>query len=210
MIHRLPGMDRIARPDQVLLPVGLLALCPLVAGAPTLLTATWIALCFLASLILVSVTLAGLGRSVAAEFRVLMTLLVSGIWVTLLDLALQAAAYPLSLALDIYLPLLAANSLVLTAGEQSLRGSGCADSLRRAIRQGVHAACWIIPIGLLREMLGTGHILSDSGLMPGLPGPVHVLPVEIPALASPSWALLILALVAAAAGSMVARSAPGT
>ena len=155
-------------------PVGLLALCPLLVVGSTLLTASCMALLFLVSLTLVSVTMAVLGRGIAPDARILTLLLVSGVWVTLLDLCLKAFAFPLSEALGVYVPLIAANSLLLSVGEQSLRGKGAKAEAGAAIRSGLVAASWLMPLGLLREVLGTGLLLSDSHLLPGLPEPMVV------------------------------------
>jgi electron transport complex protein RnfE len=178
-------------------PVGLLALCPLLAVGNTLLTASCMALLFLVSLTFVSVTMAVLGRGIAPDARILTLLLVSGVWVSVLDLCLKAFAFQLSEALGVYVPLVAANSLLLTVGEQSLRGKGAKAQAQVAVRSGLVAASWLLPLGLLREILGTGSLFSDSNLLPGLPGPLVVTAFTVPLLDSAAGALLALALAAA-------------
>lgn len=178
-------------------PAGLLALCPLLAVGGTLLSATCVALLFLASLILVATSMAVLGRSVAPEWRILTLLLVSGIWVTILDLMLQAFAYPLSVSLGIYVPLFAANSLLLIVGERSLRCGDPKFAARAGIMPGVYAALWIIPLGLVREVLGTGMLFSDTQLLPGLPDPLVIMTFPVPVLQSAPGAFLVLALAGA-------------
>ena len=192
-----------AKPVWVLQPVGLLALCPLLAAGGTLLTASCIALLFLGTLTLVSVTLAMLGRCVSSESRILALLLVSGMWVTLLDLLLQALVFPLWATLGIYLPLIASNSLLLAVGEQSLRRGGGNFAVQAEIRLGSCCALWIIPLGLVREILGTGALLSDSQLLPGLPDPLVITSFTAPLLQTAPGTLLVLAL----AGAWAARRA---
>ena len=198
-----------ANPGWHLPPVGLLALCPLIAAGGTLLTAVCVALLFLVTLTLVSATMAALGRRVSPEARVLTLLLISGVWVTLIDLVLQACAYPLWATLGIYVPLLAANSLVLAVGEQSLRGVSGKRSVREGLALGGYAALWIVAIGLLREALGAGAVLSDAHLLSGLPGPFPVTAFTAPVLQTAPGALLLLALAAAvAAASAGVRALP--
>ncbi len=197
-------MTRADTPAGLLPPVGLIALCPLLAVGGTLLTAACVALLFLLSLILVSVTMAVLGRSIGPDARVLTLLLVAGIWVTLLELLLQALAFPLSAALGVYVPLLAVNSLLLTVGEQSLRGKGPGFAVQAGFSTGLYAASWIVPLGLVREILGTGRLLSDAPLLPGLPEPLVLTTFTVPLLQTAPGALLVLAL----AGAWVAGRAP--
>ena len=197
-------MNQSGTQGWLLEPVGLLALCPLLIAAGTLLQAVCIALLFLLSLILVALTMAALGRTIAPDFRILTLLLISGVWVTLLDLLLQAFAYSLWVALGIYLPLLAVNSLLLAVGEQSLRCEGGKFSVLAAMMPGVYSVIWLVPLGLIREILGTGALLSDSQLLPGLPDPVVITTFTLPVLQTAPGALLSLAL----AGAWFAGRAP--
>jgi len=190
-------MTQPAMPARLLPPVGLLALCPLLAAADTLLTAACVALLFLVLLFLVTSTMSALGRGVAPELRILMLVLISGIWVTLLDLALQAYAYRLSAALGMYVPLLAVNSLLLTLGEHSLRCGSARFGAQSGFIYGAWAALWIVPLGVVREILGTGALLSDSQILPGLPGPWVITSFPVPALQDAPGTLLVLALAAA-------------
>jgi Na+-translocating ferredoxin:NAD+ oxidoreductase RnfE subunit len=189
--------------------VGLLALCPLIAGGRSLLTAACISLGFVVTLVLVSITLAGLGRGVATDFRVLTIFVVSAIWVTVYDLAFQAAVFPLSIELNQYIPLLAANSLVFAIAEQSLRGGGVFRAARRAAVQGAHASCWLIPAGLFRELLGTGRLFAHPASVSWLPDGVQVLPFALPALAYPMWGFLLLGMLTAVAAAAASGSRAG-
>lgn len=190
-------MTQTGAQGWLLQPAGLLALCPLLAAGGTLLSATCVALLFLVSLMLVATTMAVLGRSVAPEWRILTLLLVSGIWVTVLDLLLQAFAYSLSVTLGVYVPLLAANSLLLTVGEQSLRCGDPKFAIRAGIMPGACAALWLVPLGMIREILGTGTLFSDTQLLPGLPDTLVIMTFPVPVLQSAPGAFLVLALAGA-------------
>lgn len=188
-----------AQPAVVFPPVGLLALIPLLAAAPTLLTALAMALLFLVSVALTCGSMAALGGSVASGLRILALFLVAGTWVSLLDLALQALAWPLWHSLDMYVPLVAANSLVLACGEDALRMGRPLAACRAGLSLGAQAACWLIPLGLVRELVGRGAVFSDAGFVPGLPGPFTAGAMEMPLLLGPAGAFLLLALAAASA-----------
>lgn len=185
------------QPVAGLPPVGLLALVPLLAGAHTLLSAAAMGTVFLVSLALACGTMAALGGSVATGMRILALFLVAGTWVTLFDLALQALAWPLWQSLDMYLPLVAANALVLARGEDALRTGHPAVAFRSALVLGARATCWLLPLGMVRELLGRGAVLSDGDQVQGMPGPFLSGAGEIPILLGPAGALLLLALAAA-------------
>lgn len=191
-------------PDTMLSlpPVGLLALCPLLAAADTLLSASSLALLFLVTLVLVQGTLALMGGSVATGLRVIALFLVGGFWVSLVDLGLQAWHAPMRDALGLYVPLLAANTLVLAGGELALRGGGVATAMGSGFRLGVAAAVWMVPLGLVRELLGRGAVLTDAALAPGVPGPFTVGSFSLPLLQGAPGAFLVLALAAALAAWM--------
>lgn len=188
-------------PDAMLSlpPVGLLALCPLLAAADTLLSASCMALLFLVTLVPVHGTLALMGGSIATGLRVIALFLVCGFWVSLVDIGLQAWNAPMRDSLGLYVPLLAANVLVLAGGELALRGGGVATALGSGVRLGVAAAVWIVPLGLVRETLGRGAVLTDAALAPGVPGPFTVGSFSMPLLQGPPGAFLLLALAAALA-----------
>lgn len=188
-----------AQPAVAFPPVGLLALIPLLAAAPTLLTAVAMAMLFLVSIALTCGSMAALGGCVASGLRILALFLVAGTWVSLLDLALQALAWPLWHSLDMYVPLVAANSLVLACGEDALRAGRPLAACKAGIWLGTRVACWLIPLGLVRELLGRGAVLSDAGIVAVLPGPFSAGAVEMPLLLGPAGALLLFALAAAMA-----------
>lgn len=174
-------------------PVGILALCPLLGAGETLLTSAVLAVLFLSVLTLASGTMALLGRAIATDLRVLAIFIVAGFWVTLCELLVQANWFALAATLEIYLPLLAANCLVLAAAEISLRGVGPVAALTTGSVLGAEAAAWLVPMGTLREVLGQGAILSDAGLLPGMPGPIELMPLSAPIFQQPAGAFLLLA-----------------
>lgn len=195
------GADR----EWPLPPVGLLALCPLLAAADTLLSALCLASVFIATLALVRGTAAWLGAAVATELRVIVLFLAAGSWVTVADLALQATLWPVRDALGFYVPLLAANALMLASAEQALRGPEPVAAMRTGFRLGVVAAAWLIPLGLVRELLGRGGVFTDAAAIPAWPGPFTLGAPVLPLLQDAPGALLLLALAAA----LVARAGCG-
>lgn len=183
--------------EGTLSPVGLLALCPLLAAADTFLSALCLAAAFLAVLVMVRSAAAWLGAAVATELRVIALFLITGTCVTAVDFALQAWLWPVRDALGFYVPLLAANALVLASAEQALRGPAPAHAPRTGFRLGLVVAAWLVPLGLVRELLGRGGVLTDTMSLGGWPGSVTFGAPVLPLLQEPAGALLLLALAAA-------------
>lgn len=177
-------------------PAGLLALCPLLAAAGSVLSAAAMSLLFLVTLAGTAATMAALGRGIAAELRVLALLVVAGGWVTLADLAGQALAWNLWNGLDVYVPLVAGNALVLANGERALRGSRPAAALRDGAVLGLQAMGWLLSVGALRELLGRGALLSDAHLVTSAIPRLDLTP-PLPLFQAPAGAFLLLGLCAA-------------
>jgi electron transport complex protein RnfE len=177
-------------------PVGLLALCPLLPAAGTVLTAATMSLLFLITLAGTGATMATLGRGIAAELRVLALFLVAGTWVAILDLAGRGLAWGLWSTLDVYAPLIAANALVLASVENALRGPRPAAALRHGAALGLQAMGWLLPVGALRELLGRGALLSDLHLVTTAIPRLDLVP-PLPVFQTPAGAFLVLGLCAA-------------
>src|SRR5687768_7071423 len=86
-----------------------LGLAPLVAKSATFLSALTISLGFTLVFLFSSVSLALIRNLVPQRFRLVFILLICSVWVSVFDLLLQAYAYDMRVALQIYVPLLAMN-----------------------------------------------------------------------------------------------------
>jgi electron transport complex protein RnfE len=173
-----------------------LGLCPLLATGTTLLSgaclgaAAAIMLCGSASCLLVC------RRFVPASAPMIFLLLLTAGWVSVIDLSLQYWWFPLRQGLGIYVPLMAANCLLLsTLEERMLRGGGGA-----AFGETCRVAGWVLvcvaAAGGLRELAATGVLLGDAGLL-GLRSPFAAGGSGLAVLRAPAGAFLALGLLAA-------------
>ncbi len=173
----------------------LLGLTPVVAMSSTLLQGVVAGVVLMLVLTLACVLSSALRWWCPARLRGAMLALICASLVSLAGMLLQVWDPGLSDALGIYLPLLAASSLLLVPlHEQALRLPVAAAGLE-GLLQGVSFTGLMIPFSALREWLAWGTLLRGTALESSLPG------LEqwggLPLLAQPAGALLLLAVVLA-------------
>lgn len=141
-----------------------LGLGPLLAGSTTLTSAVMLGSGFMLVLLFSSVTLSVIRNLVPHQFRLVFILMITSVWVSILDMLLQAHLYQLRAMVDIYVPLLAMNSLVLLVLEQEALIHTPVRMLRKSMIVAGLPVLLCILTGLLRELLvsGTVHISITS------------------------------------------------
>lgn len=95
-------------------------------------------------------------RLVPPAAPVIFLLLLTAAWTSVLDLALQFSAFPMRQALGIYVPLIAANWLVLSTLEEHVLREGTGASLVRACTVAVWLALCVTIVAGVREFAGSG------------------------------------------------------
>lgn len=157
-----------------------LGLCPLAAKSMTLLSAVTVSLMFAVILLLSLISVCSLRKLVSHNYRLVFILLVTSFWTTVVDLLSQACFYEMRITIDIYLPLIAMNSLLLMLLETR--------ALREPVENIINAVAWSVPVvvvllvsvGLLREVLTYGALFTDSTmLLPTMSLSVAMLPDSI-------------------------------
>jgi electron transport complex protein RnfE len=163
-----------------------LGLAPLVIKAETLLSAALMALSFSSVLVLSLLSVSMFKRLIPHDYRLLFILLISSSWVTVIDLILQTYFYEIRMSLDIYVPLIAMNSLLLWM----LDGISLMRSLKLNIVPALSTCMLVIIIcvitGAVREMLTQGLLLSDIGLV------LPELSMSVADPMAPAWRLPIM------------------
>ena len=173
----------------------LLGLTPVVALSDTLLHGLIAGLVLSVVLPLACTLVSALRWWCQAHLRGAMLALIGATLVTLAGMLVQVWNPALGDALGIYLPLLAASSLLLVPlHEQALRLPVAAASLE-GLLQGISFAGLMIPLSALREWLAWGTLLRGTALEFKLPGLTQW--SGLPLLAQPAGALLLLAVVLA-------------
>ena len=181
--------------------IGLTGLTPLLAVSATLLGGLAAGLACFFILLLSGATVVCLRGLIPARLRLVYLLLIAATWTTVADLALQAGALPVREQLGIYLPLLAMNTALLhqLARLASEAGQGAKAQGLALLKQGATAVALLALVGLLREAVARGGVLTDGqGLgLAGLFSPAPLAPglslFEQPAGAFIAFGLLLAA-----------------
>ncbi len=142
-----------------------LGLGPLVAKSATFLSALTISLGFTVVFLFSSISLALLRKLVPHRFRLVFILLICSVWVSVFDLLLQAYVYDMRVALEIYVPLLAMNSLMLMLLEKESLSTTVPGIAVRTLVMSVGPVFICLMTGLLREMFAHGAVLTDSRML---------------------------------------------
>lgn len=151
--------------------VQLLGLSPLLAMSRSLATALGLGLATLAVLVAASVAVALLRNRTPDAVRMPLFLLLIATFTGCIELLLQAYRYPLYQALGIFVPLIAANGVLLASADTSSRHS-LATAARDGLLTGLGFAGVLIVLGALRELLGQGTLGNHLDLLfgPGAAG----------------------------------------
>ena len=195
--------------------IGLTGLTPLLAVSATLLSGLAAGLACFFILLLSGATVVCLRGLIPARLRLVYLLLIAATWTTVVDLALQAGALPVRERMGVYLPLLAMNTALLhqLARLASEARQGAKEQVLATLKQGLAAVALLALVGLLREAVARGGVLTDGSRL-GLAGVFSPAPLA-PGLSlfdQPAGALIAfgLLLAACAAGRQAWGKAPAS
>jgi len=142
-----------------------LGICPLAANAATLLSAVTISLVFALVMILSTLSVSIVRNFVPHHYRMVFIFFISSTWVTCIDLLLQATMFEMRFSLDIYLPLIAVNSLLVYMLEAKALTERTTTLMKGALMTSAIVFFIVVTAGILRELIGQGALLSDSALL---------------------------------------------
>lgn len=144
--------------------IGLTGLTPLLAVSATLLSGLAAGLACFFILLLSGATVVCLRGLIPARLRLVYLLLIAATWTTVVDLALQAGALPVRERMGVYLPLLAMNTALLhqLARLASEARQGAKEQCLAILKQGLAAVALLALVGLLREAVARGGVLTDG------------------------------------------------
>ena len=133
-----------------------LGLCPILAVTKTVengigmgVATTFVLLC---SNILVSL----LRKVIPAKVRIACFIIIIATFVTVVELVMQAFAYPLFLKLGIFIPLIVVNCVVLGRAEAFASKNGLIRSILDGLGIGIGFTLSLAALGAVRELLGNG------------------------------------------------------
>ena len=152
-----------------------LGLCPVLAvtkavedGIGMGVATTFVLVC---SNVLVSI----LRKVIPAKVRIACYIVIIATFVTIVELVMQAFAYPLFLKLGIFIPLIVVNCVVLGRSEAFASKNGVFRSLLDGLGIGIGFTLSLAALAAVRELLGTGSLTvwKDWGLVFNTFGPAY-------------------------------------
>ncbi len=158
----------------------LLGMCPVLAVSTSLVTAVSLGIATIIVMMLSNLVIAALRSFIPYEVRIPVFILVIASLVTVIDLAFNAFLHDLYLVLGIFIPLIVTNCIVLARVEAFAAKNGIAASSLDGLMMGV-GLVWVIGLlGLIREFIAQGTILSGIEMIfPSLHA-IQVLPEAYP------------------------------
>jgi electron transport complex protein RnfE len=187
----------------------LLGLCPLLAVSTTAVNAVSLGLATIVVMALSNLAISALRAFIPYEIRIPVFILIIAALVTVIDLAFNAWLHELYLVLGIFIPLIVTNCIVLARVEAYAAKNPVGASTADGIMMGV-GFVWVIGLlGLIREFIGQGTVLSGiEMILPGLSA-IQVLPEDYPGFLLailPPGAFFVLALLIAGRNWLDARA----
>lgn len=148
-----------------------LGLCPILAVTKTLENGYGMGLATTFVLVGSNLLVSCLRKVIPSKVRIACFIIIIATFVTMVELLMQAFAYPLFLKLGIFIPLIVVNCIVLGRAEAFASKNGVVKSLADGLGIGIGFTLSLAALGAVRELLGTGmltiyetpiQILGDS------------------------------------------------
>lgn len=158
--------------------VQLLGLCPLLAVTTTVVNGLTLGLATMAVVMATNTVISLLRNSVAPIVRIPMFVLVIAALVTCIDLLTHALFYDLHETLGLFIPLIITNCAILAQAETVASRNPLAPSLVSGAATGAGFCVVLVALGALREVVGSGSLLSGLEMLVGEGG--EALALDLP------------------------------
>ena len=147
--------------------VQLLGLCPLLAISSSVVNALSLGLATTLVMTLSGSAVAAIREFISNEARIPIYVLLIAVLVTVVQLLMNAYAYPLYLVLGIFIPLIVTNCIILARAESFASRNGILASALDGIAMGLGLTAVLVVLGGIREIFGHGTLLSGIDLVFG-------------------------------------------
>jgi len=135
-----------------------LGLCPTLAVTKTVENGIGMGVAFTFVLVCSNMLVSMLRTVIPSKVRIACYIIVIATFVTIVELVMQAFAYPLFLKLGIFIPLIVVNCIVLGRAEAFASKNSIMLSLADAVGMGIGFTLALAALGAVREVFGTGNI----------------------------------------------------
>ena len=152
-----------------------LGLCPVLAVTKTVENGIGMGLATTFVLVCSNVLVSSLRKVIPAKVRIACYIVIIATFVTIVELVMQAFAYPLFLKLGICIPLIVVKCVVLGRSEAFASQNGLLRSRLEGLGIGIGVTLSLAALAGVRELLGTGllTILKDWNLIFDVFGPSY-------------------------------------
>jgi electron transport complex protein RnfE len=147
--------------------VQLLGLCPLLAISNSVVNALSLGLATTLVMTLSGSGVAAIREVIPNEARIPVYVLLIAVLVTIVQLLINAYAFPLYIVLGVFLPLITTNCIVLARAESFASKNGIRASALDGIAMGLGLTAVLTVLGAVREILGHGTLFAGIDLALG-------------------------------------------
>ena len=147
--------------------VQLLGLCPLLAVSGNIINGLGLGIATIITLTFSNLIIAFTRNWVRKEIRIPYYVLVIASIVTIIDLSMNAITPELHSVLGIFIPLIVTNCLIIGRAEAFASKNDIPRAVLDGFMMGVGFALVLIALGAIREVLGSGTLLSGASIMFG-------------------------------------------
>lgn len=135
-----------------------LGLCPTLAVTKSIANGIGMGMATTAVLVGSNILVSALRKVIPSKVRIACYIIIIASFVTIVDLLMQAYAFPLSQQLGIFIPLIVVNCIVLGRAEAFASKNGVVASTADGLGIGIGFTLALGALGAVREILGTGSI----------------------------------------------------
>ena len=152
-----------------------LGLCPVLAVTKSVENGIGMGLATTFVLVCSNMLVSLLRKAIPAKVRIACFIVIIATFVTVVELVMQAYAYPLFLKLGIFIPLIVVNCIVLGRAEAFASKNGVLRSLLDGLGIGIGFTISLAALAAVRELIGTGGltIWTDWNLAFDIFGPAY-------------------------------------
>jgi len=135
-----------------------LGLCPVLAVTKSIENGIGMGVATTFVLVGSNILVSALRRFIPSKVRIACYIVIIATFVTVVELLMQAYAYPLFLKLGIFIPLIVVNCIVLGRAEAFASRNGVLRSLLDGLGIGLGFTLALMALAAVRELLGTGNL----------------------------------------------------
>ena len=133
-----------------------LGLCPVLAVTKSVENGIGMGVATTFVLVCSNMLVSSLRKVIPAKVRIACFIVIIATFVTVVELVMQAYAYPLFLKLGIFIPLIVVNCIVLGRAEAFASKNGVFRSLLDGLGIGIGFTLSLMALAAVRELIGTG------------------------------------------------------